>query len=77
MSINAVFGVRPLIVCSVSLVLMGATNGLPEKGQPPLTAQTARTGGPIDPEQAKLVFDQADLDFEIFPDTERLTGVAR
>src|SRR5579863_6823224 len=74
---KSVFGVRVLIVCGVGLGLTAATDRLPQKGQPPLTAQTARTGGPIDPEQAKLVFDRADLDFEIFPETERLTGVAR
>ena len=77
MSMHDVVGARLLIACVVGLVLIGATHGLPEKGQPPLTAQTARTGGPIDPEQAILVFDQADLQFEIFPDTRRLTGVAR
>ncbi len=77
MSMHDVFGARLLIACGAGLVLTGATSALPEKGQPPLTAQTARTGGPIDPEQAILVFDQADLQFEIFPDTRRLTGVAR
>lgn len=75
--VNDVFGARLLIACVVGLMLTGATDGLPQKGQPPLTAQTARTGGPIDPEQAILGFDQADLDFEIFPDTQKLAGVAR
>ena len=66
MRTNGIFGIRLLLACSVGVVLLGSTSGLPQKGQPPLTAQTARTGGPIDPEQAKLVFDQADLNFEIF-----------
>ena len=49
---------------------------LPKKGEPPLTAQTMRSGGAVDPEQAKLRFDAADLAFEILPATRRLAGVA-
>ncbi|MBN8807728.1 MAG: M1 family metallopeptidase [Sphingomonas sp.] len=49
---------------------------LPRKGEPPLTAQTQRSGGPIDPDQAKLQFDTADLSFEILPTTEQLRGKA-
>ena len=56
------------------LSLTGAA--LPEAGQPPLTAQTMRSGGPTDPEQAKLRFDHADLRFEVLPDKRRLEGVA-
>jgi len=48
----------------------------PAKGTPPLTEQTKRSGGRVDPEQAKLVFDAADLAFEVLPDRYRLEGVA-
>ncbi|MBR0551964.1 M1 family metallopeptidase [Stakelama marina] len=48
----------------------------PEKGQPPITEQTARSGGPIDPEQARLRFDHADLAIEVFPDREAISGIA-
>ena len=64
------FRVLPLAL----LVLAAAT--LPKKGEPPLTAQTMRSGGPVDPEQAKLRFDAADLAFEVLPKTQQLTGIA-
>ena len=50
--------------------------GLPKKGEPAISVQTQRSGGPIDPEQAKLAFDSADLKFEVLPETEQLKGVA-
>ena len=43
---------------------------------PPLTEQTQRSGGPIDPDQAKLAFDHADLSFEVYPDKRQLSGIA-
>ncbi len=43
---------------------------------PPITEQTKRSGGPIDPAQAALQFDSADLSFEVFPEKERISGVA-
>jgi aminopeptidase N len=49
---------------------------LPKKGEPPLTEQTKKSGGPIDPEQSKLVFESADLAFEVLPKTQTLRGVA-
>ena len=36
-----------------------AADTLPKRGEPPLTEQTKRSGGAIDPEQAKLRFDAA------------------
>ncbi|MBB5717287.1 aminopeptidase N [Stakelama sediminis] len=57
------------------LVMLTAAT-LPEKGQPPLTAQTMRSGGPIDPDQAKLHFDLADLAIAVFPKTETIEGTA-
>jgi aminopeptidase N len=53
-----------------------AAAGLPKKGEPPITEQTQRSGGVIDPEQAKLRFDHADLKFEVLPATEELRGIA-
>ena len=58
----------------VLLCLTGAT--LPKKGEPPLTEQTRRSGGPVDPDQARLAFTAADLSFEVLPETEQLSGVA-
>jgi aminopeptidase N len=63
----------PLLALASLLFL---ANDLPGKGEPPITAQTQRSGGPIDPEQAALTFDHADLAFEVLPETETLNGVA-
>ncbi|HEX4693977.1 M1 family metallopeptidase [Sphingomonas sp.] len=62
---------------SALLTVAAGAADLPKKGEPPLTAQTQRSGGPIDPDQAKLQFDSADLSFEVLPDTEQLRGLAR
>jgi aminopeptidase N len=56
------------------LALTGAT--LPKQGEPPITEQTQRSGGPVDPYQARLAFNAADLSFEVLPEAERLNGVA-
>ncbi len=48
----------------------------PKKGEPPLTEQTQKSGGEIDPDQAKLQFDNADLAIEIFPDRESIAATA-
>ena len=58
------------------LALAAAAQPLPGKGEPPLTAQTMRSGGPVAPEQAALTFEAADLQFEVLPDSETLAGVA-
>ncbi|MHA6722605.1 M1 family metallopeptidase [Sphingomonas sp. RS2018] len=47
-----------------------------EAGKPPISAQTARSGGPVDPDQAKLTLDTVDLAIEVFPATETIAGVA-
>lgn len=62
-------------LAGISLLLTGAAD-LPKKGEPPLTEQTQRSGGPIDPDQAKLQFDAADLSFEILPVTEQMRNRA-
>ncbi len=66
---------RYRILATLALLALTAA-GLPEKGKPPLTPQTQKSGGPIDPDQARLRFDAADLAFEVLPDTETLRGVA-
>lgn len=48
----------------------------PERTQPPLTAQTQRSGGPIAPEQAALSFDSADLAIEILPERQNIAATA-
>jgi aminopeptidase N len=58
--------------CALTLIAAAPV----KKGEPPLTAQTMRSGGPIDADQAKLRFDSADLALEIVPAEQRLQGVA-
>lgn len=48
----------------------------PRKGEPPLTEQTQKSGGVIDPDQAKLKFDSADLAIEIIPEREAIAATA-
>ena len=58
------------------LALLAAAADLPNKGEPPITALTKRSGGERPAEQLALRFDAADLNFEVLPDTRRLNGVA-
>ena len=37
---------------------------------------TQASGGPIDPERAALQLEHVDLAIEVFPDTQKLSGVA-
>lgn len=66
-----------MLAAVATAALMGVhAAALAEGGKPEITAQTARSGGPINPEQAKLAFDSADLAIEVFPDKETISGVA-
>jgi len=60
----------------LSLLLLAAATPLPEKGEPPLTAQTQVSGGPRPAEQTALSFDHADLSFEVLPKQRRIRGDA-
>ena len=61
---------------TLAALALTAAGPLPKKGEPAITAQTQRSGGPIAPEQAALRFDSADLSFEVLPERETLNGVA-
>ena len=63
-----------LLLSLVALLTLGASP--PKKGQPPLTPQTMRSGGALDPDQARLRFDHADLAFELKPERYQLFGTA-
>lgn len=65
---------KPLLFAAAALALPAAN--LPKKGEPAITAQTQKSGGPRDPDQLALQFDAADLAFEVLPETEQLKGVA-
>ena len=70
-----------LTLLAGSLIALAAAapppaGSLPGKGEPPLTALTQRSGGPIDPDQAKEAFDHADLRFVVRPANEEIDGIA-
>jgi aminopeptidase N len=62
-----------MFLAASALALVGAA---PDPGQPPITATTKASGGPISPERAALHLNHVDLAVEIFPATQRLQGVA-
>ncbi|WCM29253.1 M1 family metallopeptidase [Sphingomonas sp. QA11] len=62
-----------LALAALSLTTAAAP---PKKGEPPITEQTQRSGGPIEPDRASLRFDHADLAFEVLPETHELRGLA-
>lgn len=49
---------------------------VPAKGEPPLTEQTMRSGGPVDPDRAALSLGEVDLAISVDPDRGALAGVA-
>jgi aminopeptidase N len=69
---------KRLLLAPLLIALTAASDlgRLPGKGEPALTEQTRRSGGAIDPDQARLHFDAADLRFEVLPDTETLNATA-
>lgn len=58
------------------LPLLLSVAAAPEAGKPEITAQTARSGGAVTPDQAKLTLDIVDLAIEVFPAREQISGVA-
>lgn len=61
---------------TVTFLLAVAAAALPAKGEPPLTAQTQRSGGARPAEQTAVTFEHADLAFEVLPKRQRINGVA-
>ncbi len=58
------------------LPLLLSVAAAPEAGKPEITAQTARSGGAVTPDQAKLTLEMVDLAIEVFPAREQISGVA-
>ncbi len=59
-----------------ALVLIAAATTAPADARTEITARTARSGGAIDPDQAKLQLVSVDLAIEVFPDRRAIAGVA-
>jgi len=66
--INAVFAAVALIAFPAS--------ALAQKGEPPITALTERSGGEIEPERAALRIEHVDLDLDVHPARKYLAGTA-
>jgi aminopeptidase N len=60
----------------LAIAVLAAAPLSAEKGKPEITAQTARSGGVLIPEQAALRLDKVDLSIELFPDREQILGTA-
>src|SRR3546814_13106361 len=66
-----------LLAASLLAVATAASaQTLPEKGEPPISAQTDISGGERPPEQQAMRFDVADPAIEVLPETRRLKGRA-
>ena len=57
-------------------LLLALAQALPQKGEPPLSAQTQVSGGERPAEQVALAFRAADLSFDLDPAKRRLDGRA-
>ena len=70
--------IAPRLLLAVSVLVLVASPALAQvkRGEPPITATTQSSGGPIEPARAALHLEHADLAFEVFPDTNRLEGTA-
>ena len=66
--------VRATVALTLAMASFNAARSDP--GNPGLTAQTQRSGGSIDADQARLRFDAADLSFEVLPDRQTLNATA-
>ncbi|MFN3435786.1 MAG: M1 family peptidase, partial [Sphingomonas sp.] len=59
-----------------ALLLVSTSVFAAEPGKPPLSAQTAASGGALDPAQKKVTFDTADLAIEVDPEREVINATA-
>lgn len=60
---------------AAGLILLSSP-ALAQKGEPPITALTMRSGGEIEPERAALRMERVELDLRIAPERRLLSGVA-
>lgn len=72
---------RPIRICLLLTASALALSTAPvhaqvKPGEPPITETTEASGGPIDPERAALRLEHVDLAIEVFPETQKLAGVA-
>ena len=68
--------IRLLLAASALAIATSPALAQVKPGDPPITALTQTSGGPVDPERAALRLEHVDLAIEVFPDTQTLQGVA-
>jgi aminopeptidase N len=69
--------IRPrLLLAACAFALTANAAAAPEKGEPPLTETTKRSGGKIAPERAALHLKHVDLSIAVFPESETIQGTA-
>ncbi|MBM3927339.1 MAG: M1 family metallopeptidase, partial [Sphingomonadales bacterium] len=61
---------------SIAALLLALAPTQAGPGYPQITPQTARSGGAVTPDQAKLTLDTVDLAIEVFPARQQISGVA-
>ncbi len=66
----------PLLALSLALAAVAPAQQLPQKGEPPITEQTEKSGGARPAEQMAMRFDVADLAIEVLPETRSIEGTA-
>ena len=70
--------VRRINPLAASILLMtAAVPALAQKGEPPITALTMRSGGEIEPERAALRLEHVDLELAVDAPRKHLSGVAK
>ena len=67
-------GINQLLTAGLILLCSPA---LAQKGEPPITPVTMRSGGEIEPERAALKVEHVALDVRIDPERRFLSGVAQ
>jgi aminopeptidase N len=66
----------PLAAAALTLAASPAVAQQLKPGEPPVTETTRTSGGPIEAARAALTLEHVDLAIEVFPDKQRIEGVA-
>jgi aminopeptidase N len=70
--------IRTLPLLTASILALTASPAIAQvgPGEPPISATTQESGGPIAPERAALHLDHVDLAIEVFPERQQIAGTA-
>ncbi len=66
-----------MVLALLASAAMSTGAAAQKRGEPPITATTQASGGPIDPARAALRLEHADLAIEVMPATYTLRGTAK